>query len=39
MKHPNPALRILAVVCLLLVAACQERHEPMKPTTLVTAAR
>lgn len=39
MKRTHPAVRIIAAVCLLLVTACGDRHEPMKPTTLAVVAR
>lgn len=39
MKHTHHALQVLAAVCLLLVAGCKERHEPIKPTTVAAASR
>jgi len=39
MKHTHTALLVFAALCLLLVAGCGDRHEPMKPTTMVIISR
>ena len=32
MKHRPRAWQVLAALCLLLVAGCGDKHEPVKPT-------
>jgi hypothetical protein len=37
-KRPRHAWQLLAAVCLLLLAACGDKHEPVKPTVIILAA-
>ena len=40
MKRSHRVLQLIAAVCLLLLAACGDKHAPVKPTvTLQAAAR
>lgn len=33
--NPAMVLRAVAVVCLLTLSACGDKHEPVKPTVLI----
>ncbi|GEM_PF-7120917 len=38
MRRHHYLPRVIAAVCLLLLAACGDKHEPVKPTVTVAAA-